>query len=452
MKKTLLTPILLFLQFSLHAQTMTTSNHQNGYTSFPELIFADIPGAPKLSTPQLITGVISEGHGLAAPAFYDWDGDGLKDLLIGEFGSGIEKGTNVGNFIRIYKNTGTPEKPEFSDVFDYARPPFKLPGNGTPYSVDQFCCIGFTPQFIDLNNDSLQDMITGSYYGEVYWFEGSKEGFKAGVSLPQDPPEEGDPRNGLTAKKAHQFYWLYSSASFGDFTGDGKPDLITGGTMALHISKNIGTEREPRFAQREMLLDVHGDPLKIYEYTPEQLKFYEDRKILGYKAPIAGDDHLSPFVTDWDNDGTPDLLVTNSYMHKGLSTVDFFKGVKTKDGIRFQPAVALFTAKQDGKAFPGMGPRVSVTDYNNDGIKDLLVGASIVNMNGRFNERFSWQWHDDNQLLPAGKDNGLVAERLSGKQLENFKKQFAARIPKDVRIEDYLTIRHQGAVYVLLGK
>ena len=40
----------------------------------------------------------------AAPFFGDFDGDGVNDLLVGQFGEGK---------LRIYKNTGTNAKPEY---------------------------------------------------------------------------------------------------------------------------------------------------------------------------------------------------------------------------------------------------------------------------------------------------------------------------------------------------
>ncbi|MBD3277808.1 MAG: hypothetical protein GF388_05880 [Candidatus Aegiribacteria sp.] len=40
----------------------------------------------------------------AAPLFTDWDGDGLKDLICGQFDNGR---------IRFYRNVGSAENPEF---------------------------------------------------------------------------------------------------------------------------------------------------------------------------------------------------------------------------------------------------------------------------------------------------------------------------------------------------
>ena len=121
-KKNFLITLLCVIPFFMQAQSMNKNNPNN----FPELIQPDIPGAPKLGRPQLIRGetypVWGGGMGWAAPAFYDWDQDGKKDLLIGEFGSGMEKdGMAIGNFIRIYKNEGTTESPKFTDIYRYAR-------------------------------------------------------------------------------------------------------------------------------------------------------------------------------------------------------------------------------------------------------------------------------------------------------------------------------------------
>jgi len=44
------------------------------------------------------------GH--AAPFVCDFDGDGLKDLLVGQFGEGL---------LRIYRNEGTNSEPKLAD-------------------------------------------------------------------------------------------------------------------------------------------------------------------------------------------------------------------------------------------------------------------------------------------------------------------------------------------------
>lgn len=49
---------------------------------------------------------LANGIGHAAPLFMDWDGDGLKDLLVGQFDGG---------YLRIYRNTGKKGAPTFGE-------------------------------------------------------------------------------------------------------------------------------------------------------------------------------------------------------------------------------------------------------------------------------------------------------------------------------------------------
>lgn len=432
----------IFILFVLACNLVQICFAQNT-EEFPELIITKIPGAPYLGKPQLVKGedgnpLIAQGYGLAAPAFYDWDGDGVKDLLVGEFGSGIEFGRYMGNFIRVYRNIGTEEKPAYTKNFNYAWPPYELPGNGTPYSVDQFCCIGFTPQFIDLNSDGYQDMISGQYHGELVVFYRTEKGFLQGQPVKQ----EGDPRAKVKDYRGHSDYWSYSSAGFGDLTGDGKPDVVIGG-RALRISKNIGTNDSPAFDKRTYLLDTKDSVVKIYEYSTEDKK-----NTLPLELYKAGDYKLSPVVTDWDNDGILDILVTNSYNHSGLSTIDFFKGFKINGEYCLGQQVPLFNVK-NGKAFPGIAPHISVCDYNNDGIKDLLIGVSVVTLHDKFSPILSWNWEKDMGLQGTTKDPGYQYGESSQATMEWLMKE--VKLPKGISKEDYATMKHVGYVYVMLG-
>lgn len=47
---------------------------------------------------------ITVDYGHAAPNVLDWDGDGTRDLIVGQFGGGK---------LRIYKNYGTDRIPDF---------------------------------------------------------------------------------------------------------------------------------------------------------------------------------------------------------------------------------------------------------------------------------------------------------------------------------------------------
>lgn len=420
-----------------------------GYDSFPGIKNADIPGAPELLSPEIIMGgsypAFVEKAGLSAPAVFDWDRDGKKDLLIGEF-----EYDNDSSNVRIYLNIGSDEEPKFSKEYIYA-----TDTEGKRISVPQYCCIGFTPQFFDLNNDGYQDMITGQFNpGHVTWFRGSKEGFLPGVRLPQEglDPERDEQiaSSGLDSSNiTSSTYWSYSSASFGDLDNDGDLDLIVGGYGGLRFSENLGTTERPTFGRREWLLDVEGNPLQIYKPTDND----KDDAIVGARIGCpTGDIKTSPYIVDWDSDGVLDLLVTNSYIHEELSAVDFFRGRKTDKGHRFEPAKALFTGVDGAKAIPGSGPRVSVVDWNNDGVNDLLIGASVATLHGKFSDKLSWEWEKDNGIQSAGKAPGRKSAQVQKYLLQTIKDVEGTDQEGRYGKAEYISLVHKGYVYVMQGK
>jgi hypothetical protein len=85
--------------------------------SFNLIAFGIKDSITKLSKPILIQGESGplrvEKLALAHPAVYDWNHDGKKDLIIGEF---EEKAK-----IRIFLNIGTDAKPKFSGKSFYGK-------------------------------------------------------------------------------------------------------------------------------------------------------------------------------------------------------------------------------------------------------------------------------------------------------------------------------------------
>ena len=465
----------------LAACAVTAGGHLTAdETSFPEILDAGIPGTPKLGQPILVTGsskpILTEKHGLAAPALWDWNGDGKRDLLVGEFETKPDNDQPMGadgSTIRVYLNVGTDSDPKFTDEFEWARDT-----EGTIMEVPQWCCIGFTPQFYDLDDDGHVDMITGQYHpGEVTWFRGSDDGFLPGVKLPQegDPASNGQSMfgnyDGEPGDIGTFHYWVYSSASFGDLDDDGDLDLVVGGMGGLRVSENIGSLRLPSFALRELLLDINDNPLRILDRGKEWEAAFPE----GLLLPQDGDGKASPLIVDWDDDGVLDLLVTGSYRHPASHAVTFFRGVKTDAGHRFHPGVDLLPTDGGAKALPGSGQRVYVDDWNRDGVKDLIIGASIATVNGgEFSDELSWEWEDETKVESAGKDPGLYPprERPTEESLDmgDYRAQIGEEEFKEmVRFNQeywddtvgklyqegkayWLTMRHQGRIYVMLGE
>lgn len=158
-----------------------------------------------------------------------------------------------------------------------------------------------------------------------------------------------------------------------DWNGDGNIDILTGsmdGTIKVFINK--GTASDPRFAPP-------------------------------YHLQLAGKDfdigsRSAPRIHDWNNDGLKDILVgeLEGYVY-------FLKNVGTNKSPEFVRVEKLFLNSGDFVHYPGRRPRsrLSVTDWNNDGSRDLLIGGvdgkvqlylSTLQSHRSLTEYFSMAW------------------------------------------------------------
>ncbi len=321
---------------------------------------------------------------------------------------------------------------------------------------------------MDLTGDGLKDMLTGQYNpGVITMWENTGSGFKPGVPVKQYD-DKYCKRGGIqslpfTDTRSND-YWNFSSAGFGDFNGDGLIDLFVGGSGGLRVSLNVGTKNKPEFGKRTPLLDIDGNMLTIYELSKKQIK-----QFLSYGFPCpAGDfkSYIQP--VDWDQDGILDLFVTSSYSKKGQNPVEFFRGVMTDKGLRFEKRKALFEAENGQKVFPGSCPFVTVVDYNMDGVMDLLWGLSIPTQMGyEVSDRLAWGWVAELGIEMAGKDPGRYVtyetadekHKKDRKMYEDMAKKYSnikidEKYTRDLTEEEKkeLTQRHRGYVYVQYGK
>jgi hypothetical protein len=266
-----------------------------------------------------------EHEGQAAPFVADFDGDGKKDLLLGEAYKGR---------LRIYRNVGTNREPRFEG--------YRLFQDGAPGGRVWVNCIGFGPQWIDFDGDSVPDILSGSGRQQIIVFRGRADHTFA----PGEP---------IKNKNGEPLEIDYGLAVFAvDWNNNGKLDLLLGlcgpNGNSVYLLRNEGTKTRPQFANAQPLL-AGGKPIQVPGKPPHR--------------------QSGPVAADWDGDGKLDLVVGC-----GDGSVIWYRNVGTREKPAFETSEMLVAAPngQPETRDHGQSVKICVTDWNEDGRLDLVVG------------------------------------------------------------------------------
>jgi len=203
--------------------------------------------------------------------------------------------------------------------------------------------VGFGPQRVDLTNDGIADIISGSYPGEIYLFAGKEDGtYAKSVALRNKHGKK------INAGRA-------AAVCVADWDRDGDLDLVIGNIdgMVCFIT-NEGAEGRTIFGD-PVWLDVAGKTIKM----PGR--------------------NTGPCVADWDQDGHPDLVVGS-----GDGSVVFYRNTASQGMPSLAAGVELLASTRNygtrgakknlDRSGRGFRAKVHVVDWNEDGRLDILVG------------------------------------------------------------------------------
>lgn len=237
-----------------------------------------------------IQGPAEAKWGYTAPVAADWNHDGLPDLVVND----------IWGKVVWYENTGTRREPALA-----AAKPVEVRWDGAapkpewnwwdPQGDELVTQWRTTPFVIDLDKDSLNDLVMLDHEGYLAFFERveTKDGlalepgeriflgeegssrFEGGSGKPVAAPKGPLQLNSAVAGQSGR-----RKFTMVDWTRDGKLDILLNGTNA-QLLENVGTEDEP------WLFKLSGD--------------VSNGQIGGHTS--------SPTIVNWDGDDTPDLLL-----------------------------------------------------------------------------------------------------------------------------------------------
>jgi len=359
-------------------------------------------GKPKFTGCKMLTdekGPIGVGW-YAAPFLYDWNNDGLLDLIIG----------TSRNVILWWKNTGTKTefKLSYMGFIKAGEKRLEVPQSPVPEDTKDIFKEDYynQPWVGDWNGDGLPDILTGGYTTGLifsYLATGRDANGIPVLKYAGSIKADGKPIDAT---------WAAAPTAY-DFDADGKLELMTGSWWWS------GIPYPPKPGQISFLMyyknsGTMSNPVLSRLPVTDQMK---------------GPDISRVNVVDWDNDGLPDLLVKGTILYINEGTANNPKwpqNGKTMNipwGVYSAPAIvgsmvkmkvngvaeliansydgfyaitgSIYspeqknrgTATANGKAInhpgPGYGDEyyfTSLSDWDNDGKADLLWGTHQGNI------------------------------------------------------------------------
>jgi len=316
---------------------------EDGKVSFLENTGKIVNGVPEFLPPRFFQQKAKyvDFGALTAPRVFDWDGDGLDDII---------SGNGVG-YIGFIKNLGGGDNPKWAK-------PELLKGDGKVIRIlPPGANWGYTTIDVgDWNQDGLPDILVNHHNGNVLWFEntGTRKKPRLSAAKPILVQWKGKPQKPKWVaghSKGNELLAPWRTSPFiMDFNKDGLNDLVMldyEGYLAVFL-RYRGKNGELLLAppQRDFVYPS-GEPIHLNQLTG------------------MSNGRLKITFVDWDGDGLEDLVFSSK------PAVDWMKNKGMKNG----KMMLQYMGRVVSRTLMGHTDGPVTADWNRDGVPDLLVGT-----------------------------------------------------------------------------
>ncbi len=284
---------------------------------------------------------------LSTPRIFDWDGDGLDDIV---------SGNGVGNICFVKNLGGTIPSWDGPKLLEINGNPIRIiPSETLPNTEEPHW--GYTNIDVgDWDGDQLPDILVNDHNGNVRWFKntGSRKEPKLSLLQPVEVAWLGKPQKpswtpGTSEGNELLAPWR-TTPYLMDLNGDKLMDLVMldyEGYLATYFRSKGVDGKLLLSAPKRNFVDPDGNPIRL---NPREQKSNGRTKFS---------------FADWDGDGLKDLIFSSK------PAVDWMKNRGTKDGN----LVLQYMGRVVSQTLMGHADCPVTSDWNQDGIPDLLVGT-----------------------------------------------------------------------------
>jgi hypothetical protein len=282
----------------------------------------------------------------AAPAFVDFNKDGLMDLVIATRAN-LSGGYNY-DHLELFQNIGTAKKAVYKKVDDDFA------------SMKRYKLAYLAPTFADLDGDGRPDMLLGRADGKTMYFKNMAD---SGGTLQMK-------------LQAINFQGIhvggYSTPCFAHLSSDSVFDLVMGRDSGTFIYyKNTGTPKLPVF--KKISDSIGHVRTNLFYYG--NYKYDNNGNIIDSSLLMQAIGRSAPVVADLDHDGKMDLVSGSFYgeMFFWFNIKDNISGKFTRTDTVFYNTLLN---RKENKSL-GLFTMPSATDLDGDGYPDMLIGNNM---------------------------------------------------------------------------